>query len=121
MKFGSFYDTTLQHVAGLVDTAFAKVPLLERCLNPDYLKLMFVIGVVKHGAQSGERNLLDEYIPLAQKLGIIDEARENVNVDALFAGLDQVMQGAGKVKVFGIVLTTEDVAQFKTALKGAGT
>lgn len=119
MKFDSFYDIALQHVAGIIDTAFAKIPLLERCLNSDYLKLMFVLGVVKHGAQNGDRKLLDEYVPLAQKLGIIDEARENVNVDALFAGLDQVMQSAGKIKVFGVALTVDDLAQFKNALKGA--
>jgi len=120
MKFNDFYDVTLNHVAGIVDSAFAKMPLLERCLNPDYMKLMFVLGVVRHKAQSGERDLLDEYAPLAQKLGIIDAARENVNIDALFAGIDQVIQGAGKVKVFGIALGAEDVTQYKNALKGAG-
>jgi len=120
MKFNDFYDVALNHVAGLVDSAFAKMPLLERCLNPDYMKLMFALGVVKHEAQNGERKLLDEYVPLAQKLGIVDAARENVNVDAMFAGFDQVLQGAGKIKVFGIALTTEDVAQFKSVLKGAG-
>ncbi len=116
MKFNDFYDVTLQHVAGVVDTVFAKIPLPERCFNPDYLKLMFALGVVKHGIQNGTRNLLSGYIPLAQTLGIVDESGENVNVDALFAGIDHVIQTNGKIKFFGIAIGAEDVAQLKNTL-----
>jgi hypothetical protein len=119
MKFDLFYDTALQHVIAVADAAFSKVSLADKLRNGDYLEYLAATGLAAYSKASGRRNLLTGYISKLQKLGVIDDKRETVDEDALFAMADSVIKAVGQFNIFGIVFNNDDLTSLKTVIKEA--
>jgi hypothetical protein len=119
MKFDLFYDTALQHIIAVADAAFERVPLLERARNRDYLGFLAVTGLAAYSKTAGKRTLIDGYVSMLQTVGVVDEKRENIDADAVFAMADNIMRTIGQFNIFGIVFNSDDLTSLKTVIKEA--